>query len=132
MDAKILSQLAPTGTLRVALNMANGLLITGKAAHQNRYVVFAALGIRDVVKQERLAIFLVDTTAELPAHQRVHLGVLVDFAIYLDQKTFVTQLFDMLVQIRIAALFQGGFRHLIFPFTDPGPNRAPTGHEYWV
>jgi polar amino acid transport system substrate-binding protein len=32
MDAEIISQLAPTGILRVALNMANGLLITGKTA----------------------------------------------------------------------------------------------------
>ena len=32
MDTETLSQLAPTGTLRVALNMANGLLITGKTA----------------------------------------------------------------------------------------------------
>ena len=31
MDADILAQLAPTGTLRVGLNMANGLLITGTA-----------------------------------------------------------------------------------------------------
>ena len=31
MDANILAQLAPTGTLRVGLNMANGLLITGTA-----------------------------------------------------------------------------------------------------
>jgi len=29
MDANVLAQLAPTGTLRVGLNMANGLLITG-------------------------------------------------------------------------------------------------------
>ena len=31
MDAEILAQLAPGGTLRVGLNMANGLLITGTA-----------------------------------------------------------------------------------------------------
>ena len=31
MDADILAQLAPSGTLRVGLNMANGLLITGTA-----------------------------------------------------------------------------------------------------
>ena len=30
MDADILAQLAPTGTLRIGLNMTNGLLITGK------------------------------------------------------------------------------------------------------
>ncbi len=32
MDAEIVAQLAPTGTLRVGLNMANGLLITGRTA----------------------------------------------------------------------------------------------------
>lgn len=30
MDADVVAQLAPTGTLRVGLNMANGLLITGR------------------------------------------------------------------------------------------------------
>jgi len=30
MDASLLSEIAPTGTLRAGLNMANGLLITGK------------------------------------------------------------------------------------------------------
>ena len=32
MDTEIVAELAPTGTLRVGLNMANGLLITGRTA----------------------------------------------------------------------------------------------------
>ena len=47
-------------------------------ADHDRDVVAPALGVGHVGEQERLAVLLRDAAAELPAHQRVHLGVLVD------------------------------------------------------
>ena len=60
------------------------LLVGGKPADQHRNVVFAALAVDDVGEQKRLAVLLLDAAAELPAHQRVHLGVLVDRTIDRD------------------------------------------------
>ena len=64
-----------------AVNLAVG----GKPADQHRNVVFAALAVDHVSEEKRLAVLLLDAAAELPAHQRVHLGVLVDRTIDLDQ-----------------------------------------------
>ena len=57
------------------------LAIGGEPADQHRDVVLAPLAVDDVGEQERLAVLLGDAAAELPAHQRVHLGVLVDRAV---------------------------------------------------
>ena len=70
-----------------------------EAAYQDRDVEIPPLGIGDVGEQERLAVLGVDPAAELPAHQRVHLGVLVDPPVDLDQQPGLAQRRDMFVEI---------------------------------
>jgi len=57
-----------------------------------------------VGEQERLAVGLGEPADELPAHQRVQLGVLVDRAVDLLQQAARAQGRKMLVEVRIAAL----------------------------
>lgn len=42
-----------------------------------------------------------DAAAELPAHQRVHLGVLVELPVDLDQKARSAQRLDVIVKIGV-------------------------------
>ena len=88
-------------------------LVARQAAHQYRDVVLAALGVGDVGEQPRRAVGRVDAAAELPAHQRVHLGVLVDLAVDLDQQPRLAQQVDMLMQIVVAALRNAGLRRFL-------------------
>ncbi len=67
-------------------------------------IVFAPLGIDDVLEQEALAIVLVDTATELPAHQRVHFRVLVDRPFDADQQPLLFQGLDVGAQIGITGL----------------------------
>ena len=57
----------------------------------------------DVGEQERLALCLVHAADELPAHQRMQLGILVDRPVDREQQAALTQRIEMLVQIAIAA-----------------------------
>ena len=66
------------------------------------------LAVDDVGEQERLAVLLLDAAAELPAHQRVHLGVLVDRAIDGDEQPGLVERAQVVVQVRIAAFRCGG------------------------
>ena len=50
---------------------------------------------------------LVDAADELPAHQRMQLGILVDRPIDGEQQALLAQRVEMLVQIAIAALRPG-------------------------
>ena len=84
------------------------LAVGGQAAHQHRDVELAPLAVDHVGEQECLAVFFVDAASELPAHQRVHLGVLVDLALDLDQEAGLAQRLDVLVQIGVAARGRGG------------------------
>ena len=77
------------------------LAVGGEPADQHRDVVLAALGVGDVGEQERLAVLLLDAAAELPAHQRVHLGVLVDRPIDADELAGFLQRADVVVQVGI-------------------------------
>jgi hypothetical protein len=63
-----------------------------------------------VGEEARAPIFLEDATPELPAHERVHLGVLVDQAIDHDEQTCLLEGGDMVVKVRIAALGHGHHR----------------------
>jgi hypothetical protein len=87
---------------------AVNLAIRRKPADQHRDVVLAALGVGDVGEQERLAVLLLDAAAELPAHQRVHLGVLVDRAVDADQLAGLFEGTNVVVQIGIGGLFGTG------------------------
>ncbi len=55
--------------------------VGGQRADDDRHGIFAALGIDDVVEQERLAILFLHAANELPAHQRMQFAVLVDLAV---------------------------------------------------
>ena len=80
---------------------AVNFLVGGKPADQHRHVVFAALAVDDVGEQECLAVLLLDAAAELPAHQRVHLGVLVDRTVDRDQETRLVERAHVVVQVGI-------------------------------
>ncbi len=73
-------------------------------ADHHRNVVTPSAGIDDVGEQEGLAVLLGDAAAELPAHQRMHLGVLVDRCIDAQQQPGLVETIEMVVQIGIAAI----------------------------
>ena len=86
--------------------------IGGNGADHHRHVVFAAEPVGDVGEQEGLALGLVDAADELPAHQRMHFGVLVDGPVDSAQQPALFQRGDMLVQIGIVSRRVG---HRWFP-----------------
>src|SRR4029077_7377204 len=53
-------------------------------------------------EEKRLALALLDAAAELPAHQRMQLGVLVDRALDGNQQAGALQRIEMVVQVGIA------------------------------
>jgi hypothetical protein len=52
--------------------------VRGNRADHHGHRVFAAMRVDDVGKQKRFALGFLNAADELPAHQRVQLGVLVD------------------------------------------------------
>lgn len=78
--------------------------IGGEDADGDRDVVFSSRAVDDVLEQKRLAFGLWNAAAELPAHQRMHLGVLVDRPLYADQQSLPIQFGNMRVQVRIAGV----------------------------
>ena len=92
---------------RAAEPDAIDLAVGGEPADQHRDVVLAPLGVDHVGEQERLAVPLGDAAAELPAHQRVHLGVLVDRPVDPDQQAGLVERADVVVQVGIGALVAG-------------------------
>ena len=60
------------------------------------------MSVSSPLEQERLAVALPDAAAELPAHQRVHLLVLVHLPRHPDQQAGVVQPLEVLVKIGIA------------------------------
>ena len=80
------------------------LAIGSEDADRNRDVIFAAGAVDDVLEQKCLALGFRNAAAELPAHQRVHLGVLVDRPLHADEQSLPIQLGDVRVQIRIAGV----------------------------
>src|SRR6185312_13311797 len=69
-----------------------------------REIVFAAARIGDVGKEKRLALGLGEPADKLPAHQGVHLGILVDRAVDLDKEAAFLERGEMLVEVGIGAL----------------------------
>ncbi len=78
--------------------------VRGQRADHHGDVVAPPAGIDDVGEQERLAVLLGDAAAELPAHQRMHLGVLVDRRIDAQQQPGLVETIEMVVQVGIAAI----------------------------
>jgi hypothetical protein len=70
-----------------------------KRADRDRDVIAPALGIDDVGEQERAAIGLGDAADELPAHQGMKLGVLVDRTIDPHQQPGLVERGEMLLEI---------------------------------
>ena len=56
-------------------------------ADRDRHVEAASIGADDVGEQEGAALILIEAALELPAHQRVEFGVLVDLAIDAHQES---------------------------------------------
>ena len=92
---------------RLAEADAIDLAVRREARHQHGGVVAAALGVGRLREQERLALGLRDAAAELPAHQRVHLGVFVDRLVDDDQQALARERQHVLVQVGIAARMPG-------------------------
>jgi hypothetical protein len=78
--------------------------IRGERPDHHGNVVIPPGGIDDVGEQERLAVALGDAAAELPAHQRMHLGVFVDRRIDAPQQARLVETVDVVVQVGVAAL----------------------------
>ena len=72
-------------------------------ADHDRHVVGAATAVDNIGEQKRLAVGLIEPTDELPAHQRMQFGILVDHTIDGEQQALLAQRVKMLVQIAIAA-----------------------------
>ncbi len=72
----------------------------GERAHHHRHVVAPALRVDDVGEHERLAVVLGDAAQELPAHERMQLGVLVDRAVHMDQQSLPLQLLQMVLEVQ--------------------------------
>ncbi len=75
--------------------------VGGDGADHDGDVVFAAVPVMDVGEEERLALGLVQPADELPAHQRVQLGILVDRPVDGQEKSRLPERRQMLVQIGV-------------------------------
>src|SRR6185312_1045974 len=73
------------------------------AADNDREIVFAAARIDDVGKEKRLALGLGEPADKLPAHQGVHLGILVDRPVDLDEEAAFLERGEMLAEIGVVA-----------------------------
>ena len=97
--ADVLQRLAETG----AVDRAVG----GKTRDQHGDIETAAFRIRRLREQKGLAVRLSDAPAILPAHQRVHFGVLVDRLVDDLQQALARQRQHMLMQVGIAPFVLG-------------------------
>ncbi len=88
------------------------LRIGGDGADHDGHVVFAPAPVGDVGEQEGLALRLVHAADELPAHQRVQFGILVDRPVDGAEQAPLLQDMEMLVKIAVAARH---LRHVVFP-----------------
>jgi len=73
----------------------------GQGADGHRHVVVVAAGVDHVLEQEGLALVLGDAAAELPAHQRVQLGVLVDGLAHANQQPALLEQLQVVVEVGV-------------------------------
>ena len=79
-------------------------------AHRHRHVEAAPVGADHIGEQEGAALVLVEAALELPAHQRVKLGVLVDLAVDAHQEPGGIEPRQVLLEVgRRAASLGGGW-----------------------
>jgi hypothetical protein len=83
--------------------------IGGDSADHHRHVVFAPERVGDVGEQKRFALALLHATDELPAHQRMQFGILIDGPVDGVHEAALFQRLQMLVKISVAAR---GLRHV--------------------
>ena len=76
-------------------------LVGRKNPDRYRHVVLAALAVGDVLEQESLALILRNAAAKLPAHQRVHFGVLVDRPLDAQQQSLLVEVGDVGVKVGV-------------------------------
>ena len=69
----------------------------------DRDIVALAASVHRLLEQERLAVFLFDAAAKLPAHQRMHLLVFVHRLFDPYQQALSFELLQVIVQIGIPA-----------------------------
>src|SRR5256885_13744843 len=68
-------------------------------AEHDRNVVFLALAIDDIGEEKRLALLFRHAADELPAHQRMKLGILVDRPVDADEQALRFEIGEMLLKI---------------------------------
>src|SRR5262249_19252504 len=79
-----------------------------KRADHHRNVVPPALGVDHVGEQESAPLVLRDAAEELPAHQRMQLGILVDGAIDAEEQPVRLEIRQMLLEVEPRAFVQAG------------------------
>ena len=85
----------------------------GERADHHRHVVTFAGAVGDVGEQERAPLILGEPALELPAHQRMQLGVLVDRTIDARDQPLRFQRGEMLLEIQRRPLRHGGSARLV-------------------
>ena len=75
-------------------------------ADHDRNIVAAALGVGHMREQERAALVLGHAAQELPAHQRMQLGVLVDGAVDANEQTLRLKIGQMILKIQTRTVVQ--------------------------
>ena len=85
---------------------------SGKRADHDRDIVAPTLGVGDVGEQERSPLVLGNAAQELPAHQRMQLGILVDRPLDAHQQAVGLEIGQVMLEIepRAAALQRGARR----------------------
>ena len=84
-----------------AIDVARG----GEPPDESRMRVLPSLRVDDVLEEKRLAVLFFDAPAELPADERMHLGVFVDLFTNANELPVLFQDAEELSQIGVAALF---------------------------
>ena len=79
-------------------------------ADHDRNIVTPALRVRHIGEQERAPLVFRHATEELPAHQRMQLGILVDGAIDANEQTIRLKIGQMLLEIEPRAVLQPAAR----------------------
>src|SRR5262249_10396216 len=100
-----LRQRARPGGVRLIDGYTHADLVDATAGagrtHKNGHVVMPSLGVEDVSEQPGLAFVRAHAAAELPAHQWMELGILVDRLVDPDQEAGVIEGFDMIPEIAV-------------------------------
>ena len=75
-------------------------------ADHDRNIVATALGVRHIGKQEGAPLVLGNAAQELPTHQRMKFGILVDGAVDANQQTLRLKIGQMILKIEARAVVQ--------------------------